>query len=218
MDLLVTMVPLALVVGLSPLPILPILLLLSTTRANVVAYLIAWVVTLTAVVLVTVFLGSAAAEASDEPAPSINWVQVVTGAVFLVLAGVKFLGSRGKDSHEPPGWMAALESATPSSTARLGALLAGLNPKNLAMAIAAGAEIAVYARGAADKVGAIAVFVVIGSLGVGVPVVARVILGDRAAGPLATGRDWLMRNASTVSIVVLLVLGVLLLVKGLSGA
>lgn len=210
--------PLALVVGLSPLPILPVLLLLTTprARANGWAYLGAWLVTLSVVVSAALLL----AQLSD-PAPAseegLGWVQVVTGAVFLVMAAVKVMRRpRADEPKETPRWMAATATYTPGQAARLGAVLAGANPKNLAMAIAAGAEIAVIAERPSQTVAGLLGFVLVGSIGVATPVLVQSALGERATAPLERGRAWLVRHSTALSVGVLGVLGVALLLKGLS--
>lgn len=213
-----TVLPLALVVGLSPIPIMPAMLLLMTSRgrANGLAYLAAWTVALALVAAAAVWVGRLA-----DPAPAteagIGWVQVVTGAVFLALAVAKWVRRpRTGDAKEPPGWMTALDSYSPGQSARLGALLAAANPKNLAMALAAGAEIAVLTTGAASTAIGLLGFVMVGSVGVATPVLAHLGLGDRAAPALERGRRWLDRNSTALSVGVLTALGAALLVKGLS--
>jgi threonine/homoserine/homoserine lactone efflux protein len=218
-DLISTMIPLALVVGLSPLPIMPAVLILMTpgARANAAAFLGAWLVALTAVVVVVTLLTGAPDPdpVSDE---GIGWIKVVTGSAFLVLAAVKWLRRpRAGAAKEPPAWMAALDSYTPRQAARLGALLAAGNPKNLIMAVAAGAEIALLATGAGAVVVAIMTFVLVGSLGVGTPIVMHRVLGDRAQPALGRLKAWLDRNSTALSVGVLVVLGVIVLVGGLTG-
>ena len=219
-DLLGTVLPLALVVGLSPLPITPAILLLMTPRArgNGPAYLVAFVVALTALVLVAVGLGGLSdPEPADEQ--GIGWIQVVTGAVFLVMAVFKWVRRpRAGDVKEPPAWMAALGTYTPRQSARLGALLAAANPKILVMALAAGAEIALLAEGASTTAAGVALFVVVGSIGVALPVLGHAVLGERANASLERGRLWLERNATALSVGVLVLLGVLLLLDGLPTA
>lgn len=215
-----TVLPLALVVGLSPLPILPALILLTTprARANGPAYLGAWLVTLTLVVVVALWFGGLT---DPEPATEegIGWVQVATGVVLLVLAAVKWTRRpRPGDPPKPPGRLAALDGYGPRQSARLGSLLAGANPKNLAMAVAAGAEIAVLAEGPGQTVAGVVGFVAIGSIGVAVPILTHAVLGDRANPALRRARAWLDRNGTALSVGVLALLGVLLLGQGLPRA
>ena len=220
MDLLWAVVPLALVVGLSPLPILPAVLLLMTERgrANSFAFLSAWLVALSAVLAVGVALGSRSS--ADTPTDEgIGWVQVVTGLAFLAMAAVKWARRpRAGAVKEPPGWIARLDSFRPAQAARLGAILAAGNPKNIVMALAAGAELAVLAESAAQLLWGAVLFVLVGSVGVGTPILASAASGERAQPVLLRGKGWLERNSTTLAVGVLLVLGGMLILKGLPSA
>ena len=220
MDLVGTILPLALVVGLSPLPILPILLVLMTPRArpNSSAFLGAWFVALTALVLGAVLLAGV-----RDPAPpddqSIGWIQVVTGIAFLAMALVKWLRRPAPgDVKDPPKWMSALEAYTPRQSAGLGAVLAVGNPKNLVMALAAGVEIAALTASMGTAMAGVGAFVVVGSIGVATPVVAHRLLGDRAPAVLGGWKFWLEANSTALAVGVLVVLGVMVLAAGLSAA
>ncbi len=219
MELFGTVLPLAIVVGLSPLPIVPAVLLTMTprARANGLAYLGAWLACLSVLVAGTLLVGGAS-DPQDPGEESIAWIQVVTGVAFLVVAVVKWVRRpRAGEPAKQPAWMAALDGYGPAQAARLGGVLAVGNPKNLLMALAAGAEIALLVDGPGRAATAGAMFVVIGSLGVGVPIVGYLLLGDRAAPGLASLRDWLERNGTALAIGVLLVLAVMLLLRGLPG-
>lgn len=216
-DLVTTVVPLALVVGLSPLPMLPVFLLLMTPRgrSNGLAYLGGWLVALTAVVAVALALGSLLDRGMQDE-ESIGWVAVVSGLAFLALAAATWLRRpRGGATKQPPRWMTALDGYEARQSARLGALLAATNPKVLLMAVAAGAEIAVFAGSAASRALGLLLFVAIGSVGVASPVLLQLTMGSRADDLLATGKAWLQRNDVVLTISVLVVLALLLLAKGL---
>ena len=69
-----------------------------------------------------------------------------------------------------PTWMSAIDSFTPGKSLVLGAALSGVNPKNLALTLAAAASIAQAGLDGGGSAVAIGVFVVIGSLTVAGPV------------------------------------------------
>jgi Sap, sulfolipid-1-addressing protein len=76
--------------------------------------------------------------------------------------------------------------------------------------------------GAADTTGtesavAVVLFALAGSVSVAVPFVAHLVMGERANAPLRRANAWLTDNNATVMAVVLLVIGALVLVKGLGG-
>jgi hypothetical protein len=218
MDVLVTVLPLALVVGLSPLPIVPVVLLLMAPRARTTgpAFLLAWLVVLTALAVAALLLAGVR-EPGGEAEETVSWIELVLGVLLLAGGVVKWLRRpRAGTSKAAPGWMASLDAAGPRQAAGLGALLA-VNPKNILMALAAGTEVALLAQGAGQAAAAVGLFVVVGSLGVGTPVVVRLLLGQRADPALASARGWLERHGSTVSVVVLVVLGALLVVSAVPG-
>ena len=211
-----TILPLALVIGLSPLPIIPAILLLMTPRArgNATAFLCAWLAALTGLVVAMIALGAVVDPAQPDEG-GITWIKVVTGGAFLAMALVKWL-RRPRPGQPPktPRWVAELEHYTPRRSARLGALLAAGNPKNLLMSLAAGAEIALLAGSAAATAAAAAGFIAVSSIGVATPILARAVLGERAAPALRSGRAWLDRNATVLSVGVLTALGVALVLRG----
>ena len=220
MDLIGTVLPLAIVIGLSPLPIMPAILLLMTPRARVngFAFLGAWLVGLTLLVLLTVVLATLSGP-SDATEQGVGWIQLLTGLAFLGLAAVKWLRRpRPGGPAKAPGWLTALTSYEPRQSARLGAALAMGNPKNIAMALAAGAEIAYLAQDAAAMTVGVVAFVLISTIGVGTPILLFAVAGERARPALERGRAWLERNSTALGVGVLVVLGVLLVLKGLPSA
>jgi hypothetical protein len=99
----------------------------------------------------------------------------------------------------------------------LSALLAGVNPKNLALAVAAALSIAQAGLSGAQPWIALAVFVLVASLSVSAPVLYYLIAGQSAEKTLNTWKAWLTANNATVMFVLLLVLGVKLVGDGLGG-
>jgi threonine/homoserine/homoserine lactone efflux protein len=145
-------------------------------------------------------------------------IQLLLGLVFLYLA-VRQWQSRPKEGEEPemPGWMAAIDSFTPVRAFGLGALLAGVNPKNLVLIIAAGTTIAQAGLSSGDMWLVLGVFAVLASLGVAGPV-AYYLLAERSAKRVLNDmKVWLISNSATVMVVVLVILGVVLVGQALGG-
>ena len=211
--------PLALGVAISPIPIIAAILMLLSPRAKgtSLGFLLGWVLGILAAVVVFTLLASVLPEAGDDSSkPVAGTVKIVLGVLLLLLA-VKQWRSRPTGDTEPalPHWMQAIDTMTPGRALVLGALLSGLNPKNLLMGAAAG-----IAVGSADlaldrSAITIALYTVIAASTVAVPVIAYLAAAARMAAPLATLRTWLVHNSSTVMAVLLLVIGVLLIGKGI---
>jgi threonine/homoserine/homoserine lactone efflux protein len=126
---------------------------------------------------------------------------------------------RPHDGEQPtmPGWMTAIDTFTPLKAIGLGFLLAAVNPKNLAMAIAAGVAIGGSGLPTGPTVVAIAVFTVLAASTVAAPVIAYAVASGRMAKPLDSLRRWLVDNNATVMATLLLVIGVVLAGKGIAG-
>jgi len=213
--------PFAVGVAISPVPIIAVILVLFSSRARVngPVFLAGWVLGVAAVSII-VYLVSDASDAStdDTTSDTIFWVKLLLGVLLVVLAVRKWRSrSGGGDEAPPPKWMASIDSLTPVRAGGLALLLSGLNPKNLALSLAAGAGLAqVGATGGEAAVG-LAVFIVIASLSIAVPVVFYLAGGERAAGSLNGWRAWLSTHNDAVMAVLFVVFGVVLFSQGLRG-
>jgi threonine/homoserine/homoserine lactone efflux protein len=213
--------PLAVGVALSPVPIIAVVLMLTSRRArsNGPAFVIGWLIGLAVIgAIVLSVAGPAGASKSGSPATWVSWVKIVLGAGLLLVAARQFR-SRPKDSDEAalPKWMASIDSMKPLPVLGLAALLGGVNPKNLLLAVSAGASIAQTGISGADQAIAYAVFALIGTIGVGAPVVLYFALGERSASMLATLKDWMGRHNAVIMAVLCLVIGVKLIGDAIGG-
>jgi hypothetical protein len=95
--------------------------------------------------------------------------------------------------------------------------LAVINPKNLALAFSTILSIAEAGALPRQARLALALFVFIGSLPIALPVVHRLGAGHRADEHLQERKEGLMVNNATVVCVVLLMMGVMILGKGVGG-
>ncbi len=208
-DAIGDLLPSAIAVALSPIPIIAVVLVLGSRHAPTAgpAFALGWIAGLAAVsaLVVLVLSGSADADGDD---PGVAWLQLAIGAMFLVLAGKQWT-KRPKPGEAPemPDWMATVDSATAPRAAVLGLALSGANPKNVALTLATAASIAEAGLDSADEAIAISVFVAVGSATVGGAVLAYLLLGDRAARGLAAVRRFMSDNNAVIMMVVLLLLG-----------
>ena len=116
-----------------------------------------------------------------------------------------------------PKWMSAIDTISPMKALGLGALLSGVNPKNFALCLAGGVTIGAGGLSSGETALAVAVFVVIGSCSVAIPVVGYLVAQQRMQEPLDELRQWLPLHNSAVMSVLLLVIGVVIIGKGLAG-
>jgi len=208
-------------VSLSPIPIVGVVLMLATPRArsNGLAFVIAWVLGL-AVVGTVVLLISSGAEASDSGAPAgwVSWLKIVLGVLLLAVAARQWRARPHAGSEaEMPAWMKTIDSFTAPKAAGLGVLLSAVNPKNLLLVVAAAAAIAQTGVGAGKQAVALAVFVVIATIGPGAPVAIYFAMGERSKKLLDELRDWMSQNNAAIMAVICLVIAAKLIGDGITG-
>lgn len=213
--------PLAVAVALSPLPIIGVVLILATPhgRMNSAAFLLGAVAGVAAVTG-GLLLAANAGDASDGGAPA-DWVSVgklVLGFLLLRFAWSKWRARpRAGEVPELPAWMQAVDTLTPAKAAGLGVLLAAVNPKNLVLLIAGAAAIAQTGAGSADQTAALAVFVAVACAGVWIPVLLSAVLGARAQQPLEGLRDWMARESATIIAVICVLIAAKLIGDAIGG-
>ena len=206
-------------VAISPVPIIAVILMLFSSRARVNGpmFLLGWVLALAVVSGVAyVIAGAGSPSTSTAAAEGVSWVQIVFGALFLLLAGRSWR-NRPAPGAEPqmPKWMAGIDGFAPGKALGFGVLLAGVNPKNLLLAAGAGSALAVTGPSTTQAVVSLVVFVVIGSLTIAGPVVFYLLGGERAKTQLDSVKGWLGVHNDAVMMVLFLVLGVNLIAKGI---
>jgi len=212
--------PTALAVALSPIPIIGVVLVLAGPRARSAgpAFALGWVVGLTAVSVVVLVVAGGASDPDSASATGVNWLLVGLGVVFLVLAGREWrTRPRLGEPAELPAWMATVDHVTPVKAAALGAALSAANPKNLALTLAASASIAEAGISTGDEAIAVAVFVAIGSVTVAGAVLFALVAPRRSAAPLAAVKQFMSDHNAVIMMVVLLILGAKLIGDGLGG-
>ena len=179
-------------VAVSPLPIVAMILLLATPRgrADGLLFGVGWLVGL-----------------------------AVLGAVVLALQlALRQWRARPAEGAEPemPRWIASLDRLRPGGALGLGALLSAVNPKNGGLTIAAAATIAGAGLPGGDQAVVLAVFVLIGSLGVLAPLVVYLVAGENAARTLDTWRTWAATHNAAVMAVLSLIFGFTLVGDGIA--
>jgi threonine/homoserine/homoserine lactone efflux protein len=113
--------------------------------------------------------------------------------------------------------MDALDEYTPAKAGATGVLLSAVNPKNLLLTVAGAAAIAQTGIDAGEQATAYAVFVVVASLGVMLPIVAAVAMGERSREPLGHLKSWLAANNGVIMAVLMVVIGSKLVGDAISG-
>jgi threonine/homoserine/homoserine lactone efflux protein len=214
------LLPTAVGVMLSPLPIVGVILMLLSNKAKVNGpmFLLGWLAGLAIVVggIVAFVNPDRLNQSSGEPSTLNGVLHLVLGALLLLLA-VKQLKGRPKKGEDPemPKWMAKMQDASPIFAFGMGAFLSGLNPKNLIFDIAAAASIAAADLSTTEQIVAVVVFMILASLTIGVPVIWYLVAGESAKAKLDTLRGYLVQYNWVIMCVLFLVLGVKLIGQAL---
>jgi threonine/homoserine/homoserine lactone efflux protein len=208
-------------VSLSPIPIIGVVVMLSTPRGKVngLGFLLGWVVGLAAAAAVVLIVaGAAGASTTGDGASGTNWVKVGLGVVLLVVA-LRQWRKRPAEGETPPmpKWMTAVDHFNPVKSAGLGVLLSAVNPKNLILTVGAASAVAADELSTGDEVAAMAVFVVLATVGPAIPVAIAFLMGDRATALLARLQAWMGRENAVIMAVLCLVIGVKLIGDGVGG-
>ncbi|MFE5290288.1 GAP family protein [Nocardia sp. NPDC056611] len=211
------LLPLAIGVALSPIPVVAaILMLLSANAGRASAgFALGWVTGIVTVTgLVTAAAASGLMRSASQPSIAASVIKTVMG-LLLVYIAVRQWGSRKDDSI--PGWMKAIDELGVAKAAGFGLLVSLLNPKNLLLCITAGVTIGTADLSPTGTAAALTVFVLLGAASVLVPVGGYAVAADQLRGALARLKNWLQANNHTVIAVVFMVMGTTALAKGVTG-
>lgn len=207
-------------IAISPIPIIAIVLMLTTPRArtNGPAFVLGWLIGLGAVgAIVLLIAGPANASQSGAPAAWVNWTKIVLG-VLLLLVALREFRHRPAPGEDPtmPKWMGTIDQIKPPMAFGLAAVLAGVNPKNLLLIVGGAATIAQTGIPGGQQAIAYLVFAVIATIGVATPLVIYFAMGDRAPKILAGMKDWMSHNNAVIMFILCLVIAAKLIGDAIS--
>ena len=211
------LLPLAVGVAVSPVPIIATILMLLSKRAGStsVGFTVGWLLGIIIATVLFVILSGTVSTSDDGPSTTVSWIKLTLG-VLLLAFGVKQWHGRGGE-HETPKWMHAIDDMTAVKGLGLGFALAAINPKNLLMCIAAGVSIGSASLATGEVIVSILVFTLLAGCTVAIPVIGYLVAADRLREPLAKLKVWLQENNTTMMSVLILVIGVVLIGKGIGG-
>jgi cytochrome c biogenesis protein CcdA len=209
------LISLALVIALSPLSIIPAVLVLQAPRPRPasLAFLGGWLVTLAGLTALFVGISGLLGGLHKSPPTWASWLRIVAGAA-LILFGIYRWLTRHRHT-EMPGWMRSLTNLSPARAGMTGAVLAVVRPDVLFVCVAAGLAIGSDGLDVTRAWISVAIFVAIAASTVALPVLAYAGAGGRLDDPLARLKDWMERHNAAMLAVVLIVIGLLVLYKGI---
>lgn len=212
------LLPIAVAVAVSTVPIMATILILLSPKRNqsAIPFLIGWVVGMAAVVLVAA-VGANALPVRPFRAQqrAIAIGEIVVGTALIIAAVMAWRRAARAPADQGNGWLDRVDRMGPVAALGL-ALALNLRPKALLLGAAAGLSIAGSSLKDADIAIVVAVYVGIASSTVIVPIVATLVAPDRMQPRLVLARDWLGHNSAHITVVVLMMVGFVILGAGLS--
>ena len=213
-SVLTKLIPLGLVIALSPITVIPAVLVLHAPRPRPagLAFLAGWVLGLVA--LTAVFVGASDLLGGLHQAPPrwASWVRVVLGSALIVFGIYSWL-TRHRHT-KTPAWLRSFTKLTPMRAGVTGAVLV-IRPEVLILSAAAGLAIGTGGLGAAGGWICGAAFVVISASTVAIPILGYVGAGDRLDDTLERLKVWMEENHGAMMAVILVVIGLLVLYNGI---
>src|ERR1700757_1294215 len=200
---------LGLVIALSPITVIPAVLVLQAPRPRPtgVAFLGGWVLGLAALTALSVGASGLLGGLDKAPPRWASWLRVVLGSALILYSIYQWLTRR---SHtESPGWMRSFATITPRRAALTAAALVVIRPDVLLICVPAGLGIGGSGVGATgDWIGA-AIFVAVAASTVAIPILAYAAAGQRLADPLARLKDWMEKKKAALMAALFVGLGLL---------
>lgn len=211
--------PLAAAIAFSPLAIASVVLMLlsQNARAATVGFLVGFAGGVGLVAAITYALALLLPHGADDRSISAPYLLMGLGAVAIVLAIQQGRSRPAEgDELEVPGWMAKVDGMNPGKAIVLGAFFGGVKPKNLLLSIALGVALEATDATVGEAAGALGIVLLLGSLPIIVPVVVAFIGGAGVRDRLDRLRAWMIANNAAIVGSVLVLIGVVLIAKGLS--
>lgn len=209
------LISLALVIALSPFSVIPAVLVLQTPRPRPtsLALLAGWLVALAALTAIFIAVSGLLGGLHKSPPTWASWLRIGVGAALIVFGVFRWL-TRHRHTHTP-AWMRSLASLTPARAGATGAVLAVVRPEVLLICAAAGLAIGSAGLGVTRTWISAAIFVAVAASTVAIPVLAYAGAGERLDDPLARLKDWMDRHNAALLAAILVLIGLLVLYKGI---
>ena len=210
--------PIAVAVAFSSVPITATILILLSPKRNIsgAAFLIGWVAGLTIVAAAATFGAQALPITSlrTEQA-AFGIAEIVIGAalvIFGIVSGVRAV--RDPAPAQGAKWLSAVKSFGPRPSFGLAVIL-NFRPKGLLLGVAAGLAIGSEGMAVSDAVIAIAFYVLISASTVAIPIISTIAMPELMQPRLVSAQQWLELHGRLVTALLMGLIGVVILGAGI---
>jgi hypothetical protein len=216
--------PLAIGVMISPLPIIAVISMLLSKRArsNSLTFLLGWILGLIIIGgAMLLIAGTQNFSPGSEPSTGASIIRVLGGLLLLFLATMVWrISIRPGEQPKLLKQINAMDTFTTAKAFGLGLFLSAVYPKNIILTLIAALTIVQSQVSGLLNITVLSVFIIfliISSILVVIPVLASFILGDKAAQTLNSWKTWNVEHYTAVMVVLMLALAAMNLGKGLNG-
>ncbi len=202
-----------LVIALEPIPVLGGVLLLTSKhgRPKAVGFLLGWAAALAIIGIGIIVIGGDVSTSSGSTSSKASAALDIALGLAVAYVGFRTRAKARQGTDQgTPGWMKRLDTMSAGAAFVLGAFL----PPYL-IAVAVGNDIVRENLTTRERVVAMCLYVVIGSIGILVPILVTVFRPNSSEALLAKWREWLQLNWQMVMFWLLLGIGAYLVVKGI---
>ena len=205
------LIPAALIVALSPMSILPpILVLLYSDRPRRagLTYLLGWLVGMTAMISAVVWIAPSGQRSHADAVSSQSRIQFGIGVALIALAVLTWV-----QRHRHANALSVLDrlqNASSRTTMLIGLILAVGNPKFILACIAGGVAINAYTSSTLNSAAGIGFFVVVAGSTTAAPILVHAVTAHYADSWLERLRHWVHEHTAALTAGTLLFVGVLL--------
>lgn len=216
-EIFVNMLPYAIGIAISPVPVITVILVLfsSRARANGSSFLLGWAIGIAIPAAVILMLALSNQGEAPPPTYLASILRVAAGLVLLIFA-IRQWSQRHKPSSAPL-LMKVVDSITPWKAWLVGFLFADVtNPKNIALTIGGCVEISA-SKSFSETAFMLFLFVMIASAGVALPVILYLLGGESSRNTMEGWKQWLVLHKKGVMAVLFIVFGLGLVTKGTAG-
>jgi threonine/homoserine/homoserine lactone efflux protein len=216
--LILTVLALGLAVAFcSPVSVVTVIILLTMPagRRRAIAFIVGWLVAIAVIGVLTVFVlhGQDFSSRKTTPSKAASAVEILVGCIILFVSARAFRRrSRAANarSAEAPKWLGRLDQ-----TNWLLAVLLGAFMLTYSLTVAAASEILKANVSRADAAFAFGVYALASISTIVAPIVIVFVAPERSAERLEGWRLWLLGNSRTVGLVALMVIGAILVGRGI---
>ncbi|WP_375385637.1 GAP family protein [uncultured Microbacterium sp.] len=212
------LIPIALAVAISSVPIMAMIFMLLSPGRNrsAVPYMVGWILGIVIVLSVCALLAHTVPTASSDRQPdvAVGIAEIIVGIALIGVAFFSWRRSRRPETPKTPAWLSSAGKLGPWSSLGLGLVL-NVRPKGILLAIAAGLTLRADADTPSVVVVSIVVYTLIAASTVTIPIIATVAAPKRMEPRLVSVHDWMLRNGGLLTGVIVGFIGVFVIGTGI---